>query len=61
MEKLINTSDADIYNGKTFILDNIFPIIDKYGVVAHRVLHKNLSKLLMKAMNLLLRVNSSVS
>lgn len=59
MDKLININDSDIYNGKTFILDSIFPIIDKYGVVAHRVLHKNLEKLLMKSMNLILKVSSS--
>lgn len=42
-------------------MDNIFPLVDKFGVISNRVLHPLLLKVLMKALNLLLKVNTSSS
>lgn len=57
MDKIIQISEDDIYNGKTYLLDTIFPVMNKFGVIANRALHPRLLKILMKGLNLLLRVN----
>ncbi|EAR98294.1 WD domain, G-beta repeat protein (macronuclear) [Tetrahymena thermophila SB210] len=58
MEAIINTKEDDIYNGKTYVLDTILPILNKQSVVSNRPLHQKLSKILQKAINLVIRVNS---
>jgi len=57
MDKIIQIPEDDIYNGKTYLLDTIFPLINKFGVISNRALHPRLLKILMKGLNLLLRVN----
>ncbi|KAL4470975.1 hypothetical protein ABPG72_013562 [Tetrahymena utriculariae] len=58
MEAIINTKEEDIYSGKTYVLDTILPILNKQSVVSNRPLHQKLSKILQKAVNLVMRVNS---
>jgi len=57
MKEIIEISEDKIYNGKAYLLDTIFPIINMEGAISNRALHSQLLMILMKGLNLLLRVN----
>ena len=57
MKKIIDEPDSEISDGKIYMIDTIFPIIDKDGAIKFQALHPQLLKILMKGFNLLLRDN----
>lgn len=57
MDKIIEEINNNANTSKDYLLDTIIPPITKFGVIWNRPLHSRLLKILMKGLNLILKVS----